>query len=161
MMFEAITVGDVHDFGAHTFSVDEIKRFAALYDPQRFHIDEEAAAESLLGGLCASGWHTAAVMMGLQARYFGRVMEQAASSGQPTAPLGPSPGFDDLKWMKPVFPGDTVTFKGQVTAARPSESRQGWGIVSVETTGTNQNDEAVFSYVGHVFVARAVADSPS
>jgi acyl dehydratase len=155
MIYEEIAIGATHDFGAHTFTSDEIKRFATLYDPQYFHIDEAAAASSMLGGLCASGWHTAAVMMGLVSRYFSREIERAAAAGRDLPPLGPSPGFDDLKWPKPVYPGDTVSFVGRVTAKRVSQSRPGWGIVSIETSGTNQNGEAVFSYTGHIFAKRS------
>ncbi len=154
MIYEDIIVGSTHDFGAHTFTRDEIKRFATLYDPQRFHTDEEAAAESLFGGLCASGWHTASVMIALLSRYLHREIEQARSGGRPTAALGPSPGFDDLKWIRPVFPDDTITFVGEVTAKRASGSRPQWGLVSIETKGTNQKGEPVFSFTGHVFVAR-------
>ncbi|WP_421726571.1 MaoC family dehydratase [Bauldia sp.] len=153
MIYEAITVGDTHDFGTKTFTAEDIKRFATLYDPQPFHVDEAAGAASLLGGLCASGWHTAAAMMALQARYLARLAERLAPGQPPT--LGPSPGFDNLKWIKPVYPDDTITFSGLVVAKRISESRPAWGIVSVETTGTNQSGEPVFSYTGHVFVARA------
>lgn len=155
MIYEELAIGGSHDFGAHTFTAEEIKRFATLYDPQYFHVDEEAAAASLLGGLCASGWHTASVMMGLFSRYFGREIERAAARGHDVPPLGPSPGFDDLKWPKPVYPGDTVTFVGRVADKRESRSRPGWGIVSIETSGTNQNGDAVFSYTGHVFVKRS------
>jgi acyl dehydratase len=154
MIYEDIIVGTTHDFGAHTFSRDEIKRFATLYDPQHFHTDEEAAANSMLGGLCASGWHTAAVMMSLCSRYFHREIERAARTGRPTAPLGPSPGFDDLKWIKPVHPGDTIAFVGEIAAKRESRSRPDWGIVSIATSGANQKGEPVFSYTQHVFVRR-------
>ena len=157
MTFEDFVVGSTHDFGAHTFGRDEIVRFATLYDPQHFHVDEEAAGASLLGGLCASGWHTASVMMGLFSRYFAREIERARATGRQTLPLGPSPGFDDLKWMKPVFPGDRIAFTGTVKAKRESRSRPRWGIVSIETVGVNQAGEPVFAYTGHVFVARGEA----
>lgn len=155
MIYEELIVGGSHDFGAHTFTRAEIKRFATLYDPQVFHTDEEAARTSLFGDLCASGWHTASVMMGLFSRYMAREAERAAASGRPAPPLGPSPGFDDLKWLKPVYPDDTLVFTGRVVAKRESQSRPGWGIVSIETTGTNQRSEPVFRYTGHVFVAMA------
>jgi len=155
MIYEEIVVGSTHELGAHTFTRDEIKRFATLYDPQRFHVDEEAAEASLLGGLCASGWHTAAVMMSLFSRHFAREIERAAASGRPSPPLGPSPGFDDLRWLKPVYPDDTITFTGRIAAKRETGSRPGWGIVSIETLGTNQAGEPVFTHTGHVFVAKA------
>ena len=155
MIYEDITVGSRHDFGVYTFTGEDIKRFASLYDPQAFHLDEELARESAMGALCASGWHTAAVMMSLVSRYFQRERDRAAANGRPAPPLGPSPGFDDLKWLRPVFVDDTIAFSGEVLAKRSSESRPSWGIVSIKTTGINQSDEPVFSYVGHVFVALA------
>ena len=151
--FEAIAVDDSYDFGAHVFGAEEIKRFASLYDPQRFHMDEEAAAKSLLGGLCASGWHTTAVMMKLMVRYFTAAAEAATARGEPAPALGPSPGFDDLKWLKPVYAGDEIRYAGRIVAKRETESRPGWGIISMEVTGTNQKGEPVFAYTGHVFVA--------
>ncbi|MCB1489394.1 MAG: MaoC family dehydratase [Bauldia sp.] len=154
MIYEDIVVGSAHDFGAHTFTKDEIKRFATLYDPQYFHTDEEAAAASMLGGLCASGWHTGSVMISLLSRYFHREIERAKREGRPSAAFGPSPGFDDLKWIRPVFPDDTIRFAGKIVAKRESQSRPQWGLVSIEATGTNQKDEPVFSFVGHVFVPR-------
>ena len=157
MIYEDIIVGSAHDFGAHTFARDEIKRFATLYDPQYFHTDEDAATASILGGLCASGWHTASVMIGLLSRYFHREIERARIEGRPSAPLGPSPGFDDLKWIRPVFPDDTIRFTGKIVGKRESRSRPEWGLVSIETSGTNQKGEAVFSFTGHVFVARGIA----
>ena len=116
--------------------------------------DEEAAAASMLGGLCASGWHTGSVMISLLSRYFHREIERAKREGRPSAAFGPSPGFDDLKWIRPVFPDDTIRFAGKIVAKRESQSRPQWGLVSIEATGTNQKDEPVFSFVGHVFVPR-------
>ncbi len=151
--FETIAVGDSYDFGAYLFTAEEIKRFAALYDPQPFHLDEVAASKSLLGGLCASGWHTTAVMMKMMVRHFTADAEAAAARGETAPALGPSPGFDNLKWLKPVYAGDQIRYAGRVAEKRPSESRPGWGLVSLDVTGANQKGEPVFSYRGHVFVA--------
>ncbi len=154
MIYEDFEVGARHALGAHRFTDDEIRRFALAYDPQPFHIDEEAARASLFGAICASGWHTASVMMGLMARYFARLDEQARNAGRPVAALGPSPGFDDLKWLRAVYPGDTITFTSRIAAKRPSASKPGWGLVSIETTGVNQAGERVFVVTGHVFALR-------
>jgi len=154
MIYEDFTVGSSHPFGTHHFTAEEIRRFALAYDPQPFHLDEAAAKESPFGAVCASGWHTASVMMSLLSRYFAREDERARSAGRPVAALGPSPGFDDLKWLRAVYPGDTIAFTGRVVAKRPSESKPGWGLVTVETTGINQKDERVFVVTGHVFAAR-------
>lgn len=158
MIFEEIAVGDVRDFGSHRFTAEEIKRFAAAYDPQSFHMDEELAKESLFGGLCASGWHTASVMMRQLVDTFRRDAERAVAEGRPAPRPGVSPGFDDLQWLKPVFAGDTIAFAGKVVARRESRSRPNWGIVSTETTGTNQKGDPVFRITTHVFVARGSRD---
>lgn len=154
MIYEDFVVGSSHAIGSHHFTAEEIRRFAHAYDPQPFHIDAEAAKESLFGGLCASGWHTASVMMGLMSRYFARLDEQARTAGRPAAALGPSPGFDDLRWLRAVYPGDTITYTCRIAAKRPSASRPGWGLVSIETTGINQAGERVFLVTGQVFAAR-------
>ncbi len=159
MTYEEIIVGSVHPFGAHRFTAEEIRRFALAYDPQAFHLDEAAAKASPFGAICASGWHTASVMMSLFSRYFIREAERTSIAGRPPAGLGPSPGFDDLKWLRAVYPGDTVSFAGRVVGKRKSASKPAWGIVSVETTGTNQKGEPVFVVTGHVFVTRRGKDA--
>lgn len=151
--FDRIVLGGPRELGSHHFTPDEITRFAAAYDPQPFHLDEEAGAQSLFGGLCASGWHTAAVMMRAFVEFVGREAEQAKRRGEPQLRYGVSPGFEDLKWLKPVYPGDTITFTGEVVAKRRSKSRPGWGILTVATRGTNQKDEPVFAVTSHLFVA--------
>jgi acyl dehydratase len=157
VIYEDFTVDSSHAFGAHHFTAEEIRRFALAYDPQTFHLDEAAAKESPFGALCASGWHTASVMMSLFSRHFAREDERTRAAGRAAAPLGPSPGFDDLKWLRAVYPGDTVTFTGRIVAKRHSESKPGWGLVTIETTGINQKGERVFVITGHVFAARASA----
>src|ERR1043166_6088364 len=105
--FDDISVGDCMPLGSHTFTAEDIKTFAAQYDPQTFHMDEAAAAKSHFGALCASGWHTIAVWMRLRVQYGQREDAERAARGEVIARLGPSPGFRDLKWMKPVYAGDT------------------------------------------------------
>ncbi len=144
--FDAVTVGDTVDFGSYEFTAERIKRFAREWDPQTFHIDEAAAEKSPFGALCASGWHTASVMMRLQVDHFARSREHGLS-------FGPSPGFDDLRWPRPVYADDVVSYSGRVVAKRRSRSRPGLGIVTTEFTGANQNGEPVFSMTAHVFVA--------
>jgi acyl dehydratase len=151
--FDRLTVGDVHHYGAHTFTAEEIKRFAGAYDPQAFHLDEAEAARSQFGKLAASGWHTTAVMMKLRVAYLAREAEKAAARGEPVLRFGPSPGFDNLKWIRPVHAGDTLTFTDEVTAKRKSQSRPGWGIVTMATKAVNQRGETAFSMTGHVFAA--------
>jgi len=151
--YEQIEVDAVFDLGGHHFSAEEIKRFAAAYDPQRFHTSEEEAAKTHFGALCASGWHTAAVMMRLLTRHFATEVEKAADRGETAPHLGPSPGVDKLKWLKPVYAGDDIAFSGRIVAKRLSRSRPGWGLVSIESVGVNPKGEPVFSCIGHVFVA--------
>jgi len=112
--FEDIRVGEITNLGRHTFTADDIKAFAARFDPQPFHLDEAAAARSHFSRLCASGWHTACVWMRLTVNYRRREGEELRSRGEQAAQLGPSPGFRDLKWPKPVYP------------ATPSRMRPRW-----------------------------------
>lgn len=152
--FDDIPVGERHRIGSHTFSADDIKRFAGAFDPQPFHTDETEAAKSHFGKLCASGWHTLAVWMKLNVREMQRVTRDLELAGVPVARLGPSPGFDELKWLKPVYAGDTIRFETEITAKKPSRSRPQWGLVSMRNIGRNQDGEDVISFIGHVFVER-------
>jgi acyl dehydratase len=152
--FDRIALGEPRELGSHHFGADEIKRFAVAYDPQPFHTDEEAAVHSLFGGLCASGWHTGAVMMRTFVDFIGREAEQATRRGEPPLRYGVSPGFDDLKWLKPVYAGDTISYASEVAEKRASNSRRGWGLVFARNTGTNQKGELVLSFIGSGFVER-------
>ena len=98
--FDDINVGDRMELGTHTFTAEDIKTFAAQYDPQAFHMDEAAAAKSHFGALCASGWHTIAVWMRLRVLYGRREDAERAARGEVIAKLGPSPGFRELKWLQ-------------------------------------------------------------
>jgi acyl dehydratase len=152
--FEDIRVGEKNELGRHTFTAEDIKAFAARFDPQPFHLDEAAAARSHFGRLCASGWHTACVWMRLMIDYRRREDEQRRARGETVAQLGPSPGFRDLEWLKPVHVGDTISYATEVVEMRPLESRPGWGMIVVRNTGVNQRGEAVISFVSSAFVER-------
>lgn len=152
--FEDISVGDQAEIGRHTFTAEEIKAFAARFDPQPFHLDEAAAARSLFGRLCASGWHTACLWMRLAVEYRAREDAKRRARGEPVAALGVSPGFHDLRWPNPVYAGDTVIYSTEVVALRPSASRPEWGIMTARNTGTNQRGEPVLSFISSVFVER-------
>jgi acyl dehydratase len=149
-----VHIGDVRELGAYTFAADDIIRFAQRFDPQPFHVDAEAARQSHFGGLIASGWHTAAAWMKLMVRDIGRASAAALARGERPARLGPSPGFRDLKWLKPVYAGDTITYRATVLDKRLSASRPGWGLLFHHNTGVNQNGEEVFSFRGAVFWER-------
>jgi acyl dehydratase len=158
--FEEFVVGERRAIGSHTFTAEEIKRFASAFDPQIFHLDEEAAAKSHFGGLCASGWHTLAAWMRLNVRAMQRQVREMQAAGRPLAKLGPSPGFDELKWLKPVYAGDTITYESEVAAIKPSRSRPEWGLVSMRTVGRNQAGEEAIAFTAHVFVERREKAAP-
>jgi len=149
--FDDIAIGDVTEFGSHTFTAEAIKRFARTYDPQPFHIDEAAAAASLFGALTASGWHTMAVMMKLIAAA-GGPLPAGAADGADCARLGPSPGFDDLRWLRPVFAGGTLTYRATVTGKRESRSRPGWGVVSSRFEAHEATGEKAMDVIVHDLV---------
>jgi acyl dehydratase len=152
--FEDMEIGHRREVGSYTFTADAIKRFAAQFDPQRFHLDEEEGRKSLFGGLAASGWHVGSACMSLLVADGQRAAKEAAARGDEVALWGPSPGFRDLRWIRPVLAGDTVSFASEVLDRRVSESRPGWGILQVRTTGTNQRGEEVYSITATAFVPR-------
>ena len=152
--FEELEIGSRHELGSFVFTAEEIIAFARSFDPQPFHMDEAAARESLFGALAASGWHTAAVWMATMVSH--RKRQLAATAGRP-ARLGPSPGFKNLRWSKPVLAGDRVTYFSEVIDKRESASRPQWGLFFHRNTGINQRGEEVFSFEGCVFVERQPA----
>jgi acyl dehydratase len=152
--FEDLQIGCSIALGSHTFSREEIVDFARKYDPQPFHLDETAARQSLFGGLCASGWHTAAVWLRHLVDHRRREAELIRFRGERPARYGPSPGFENLRWLKPVFVGDTLTFTTRVREKVDSRSRPELGLVLFENEAINQNGELVFSVVSKVFVER-------
>jgi acyl dehydratase len=152
--FEDIRVGDRDEVGRHTFTAEEIKSFALRFDPQPFHVDEAAAERSHFGALCASGWHTAAVWMRLMVDHRRRTIEEARARGEPVAALGPALGFRDLKWLKPVYVGDTIAYRSEVVETRVSNSRPGSGLLTIRSTGANQNGDMVISFVSTTLVER-------
>ncbi len=152
--FEDIEIGAQREFGSFTFTADDIKKFATQFDPQRFHLDEEEGRKSLFGGLAASGWHVAAVCMKLLVADGKRLTAEAVARGEKVAVWGPSPGFRELRWIKPVLAGDTISFSNQVETKRTSEKRPEWGILQARNTGINQRGEVVFSFLATAFVPR-------
>jgi len=152
--FEDIEIGQRRELGSFTFMAEDIKRFARQFDPQRFHLDEEEGRKSLFGGLAASGWHVGSVCMKLIIADNQRLAELARSRGETIAVGGPSPGFRDLRWLKPVLAGDTIRFASEIESLRTSASRPEWGILQVRNTGINQRDELVFSVLSSAFVPR-------
>jgi acyl dehydratase len=155
--FDDLEVGVRRELGKHTFTAEEIKRFATIYDPQPFHIDEEAAKHSHFGKLCASGWHTAAVCMRMIVDANKRLATEMTDRGEKTAKVGPSPGFTNLQWLKPIYVGDTITFISELIEKRPLQSRPGWGMIRNRVFGINQNGVEVYQFEGIAFIERRSA----
>ena len=136
--FEDLTPGRVLDLGKVEVDRDEMVAFATRFDPQPFHLDEEAGRNSVLGGLCASGWYTASLFM---RAYVDHVLSDSTSQG--------SPGGNELAWLAPVFPGDILHFQLEVIGARRSQSRPNLGLVEITGTADRGEDRVLrFSFVG-------------
>ena len=145
--WEDLPVGTTLEIGSVTVDRDEVIAFATKYDPQPFHLDDEAAAQSMFGKLAASGWHTCAMAMGLMVRNF---LHQSASLG--------SPGLEQLKWLKPVYPGDTLTLRQRIVESRPMKSRPDVGLTRTLWEMFNQHGEQVLLMDGYgMFRRRAPA----
>jgi acyl dehydratase len=157
--FEDMEIGVPRDFGSFTFTAEAIKKFAAQFDPQAFHLDEEAGRKSLFGGLAASGWHVGSVCMKLTVADAQLQMKEAAARGEEVAVWGPSPGFRELRWIRPVLAGDTISFSSVVETKRISEKRPQWGVLQARTSGVNQRGEQVYSLLATAFVPRRNAGS--
>jgi len=129
---EDLEVGRDYPLGSRRVTAEDIVGFASVYDPQPFHLDDAAARDTILGGLAASGWHTAGVMMRL---YVDGLLARTASMG--------SPGIEALRWRRPVRPGDTLTGTVRIRDKRVSRSRPGMGILAVTVSLDNQQAETV------------------
>jgi len=151
--FEEIVVGEERRLGAHTFTKEAIIAFARRYDPQRFHVDEEAAKDSIFGGLCASGWHTAAAAMRAIVDHRTKSLAERTARGEALPPLGVSPGVEKLRWPTPVRPGDVITFSSRVTDKRETK-RPEWGLVFMRTIGINQAGQEAISMENRAFIGR-------
>ena len=154
--FEDRQLGELTDMGTHTFGKDEIIAFAREFDPQPFHLDEEAAKSSLFGALCASGWHTAAYCIrgNILSRLNGNEQARAQGQGDRIAAYGPSPGFRDLAWYKPVFVGDTLEYRGRFTKKVDLKSRPDRGIIATDIQARNQKGEIVFAVTTQILAER-------
>ena len=147
LYFEDIVPGTKSAFGRYQVTRDEVIEFATKYDPQPFHLSDEEAAKTHFGRLAASGWHTAAMMM--------RMLVDNMSDIQ-QAGLG-SPGIDELRWLKPVFPGDVLRIESEILDKRPSRSRADMGSFRSRSTIFNQDDVAVMTVVSIGLVRRSPA----
>ena len=138
--FEDVEVGEEREFGSYDVTAEEIVEFAEKYDPQPFHVDPEAAEESIYGGLIASGWHTASMCMRMLVDGF---FSDLAAVG--------SPGVDELRWRAPVRPGDTLSVRTEV--AKKEATRPESGMVDIDTAVSNE-EETVMTMSARVIVAR-------
>jgi acyl dehydratase len=138
---EDFAVGQTFGSGRLRIDKEKIKAFAAEFDPQPFHLDEDAARDTIFRGLAASGWHTAAVTMRLLVE----------SEIEPAGGIVGA-GFDEFRWPRPVRPGDELHIESEVLEVRPSRSRSNQGLIKVRTTTLNQNDEAVQVQIANLVV---------
>lgn len=152
--FEDLEIGHASDLGSHTFGRDEIIDFARKFDPQAFHLSDEGAAGTLFAGLCASGWHTAAIWLRLLVDHRRRIADQMRFRGMKPAQYGPSPGFEAVRWMRPVYPGNSIRFQSTVADLTPSKSRPTVGLLTTANTGHNEHGEQVFAIRAKIFVER-------
>jgi len=153
--FEDFRVGEQTRLGEFTFDAEAIITFAREFDPQPFHIDEEGGRKSHFGGLCASGWHTCAVFMKVLTGYQSDVRERTElAEGERWPVPGPGLGFRDLRWTRPVYAGDTITFSRRVLEKIEMKSRPTWGLLINRNEGVNQHGERVISFIHELFIER-------
>ncbi|ODP36891.1 MaoC family dehydratase [Sphingomonas turrisvirgatae] len=142
--FEDLAVGQKARFGSYAVTREEVLAFATKYDPQPFHLSDEAAAQTHFRRLAASGWHTCAMTMAM-------VVEDMKANA--TASLGAA-GIDELRWLKPVFPGDTLHCETEIIEVKPSERRPERGSFLNRMTVINQHDEPVMTFIARGMIAR-------
>ena len=144
--FEDFQVGQVHELGSHEVTREEILAFAQQYDPQPFHLDEEAGRRSIFGGIIASGWQTAAICHRLLVE---SLLKDSSSMG--------SPGVDELRWLRPVRPGDTISARIEVLEVTPSRSKPDRGSIKTRLEARNQKGEVVMTELATVLFRRRPA----
>jgi acyl dehydratase len=142
--WEDVEVGVERTYGSTEVTRQEVLEFARRYDPQPFHLSNEEAAKTHFGRIAASGWHSCAMVMGVIARFV--MSENQAGLG--------SPGVDELRWLKPVYPGDTLTVRGTVIEKTPSRSKPEIGSFRTHTVVTNQDDAPVMRFTSIVLMRR-------
>ena len=145
--FEDLTVGDRASFGSYEVTREEVLGFAEKYDPQPFHLSDEAAARTHFGRMSASGWHTCAMTMAMFVEHM---------KANPSASLGAA-GIDELRWIKPVYPGDTLRCENELLEKKASEKRPEMGSTRARMTVYNQYDEPVMSFIARGLIARRPA----
>lgn len=149
---EYFGIGVTTTLGSHKFEPEAIKTFARKYDPQPFHIDEAAAERSVFGRLCASGWHTAATWMKYNFAATAEAEGKSWTGPGPEPVFGPSPGFKNLKWLKPVYAGETITFTRTSLSHRPIASRPGWRLLTGRAEAFDSTGDKVLEFETAVLV---------
>lgn len=152
--FDEAEIGQRRQLGNHRFTREEIVAFAQKYDPQPFHLDEAAASRTHFGALVASGWQTAATWMKLFVADVERDTAARMARGAPVPEFGPSPGFKNLRWLKPVYAGDTISYATELKEKIVSKSKPDWGLIIAYNSGTNQHGDLVFDFESTVFIRR-------
>ena len=147
--WEDLQPGSVRELGTTSVNAEEIKEFAGRYDPQPFHLDEEAGRRSMFGGLCASGWQTCALAMRLTVD---NMLKNSSSRG--------SPGLESLKWLKPVYPGDQLALRHTILEARTLRKRPDTGLVRSRWELFNQDGDKVLEMDGYGFFGRRHPATP-
>ena len=138
------------ELGTIHFSAESIIRYATKFDPQPFHLVADAAKNSVFEGLCASGWQTSASWMKCFLAYWSKEVRRLTSEGIEPPRLGPSPGFRNLKWLRPVYAGDDVTYFATMIASRPLASRPGILLNTTLNEGVNQHGKTVVTFESNV-----------
>jgi acyl dehydratase len=147
--FEDLEVGAKERFGSYEVSREEVLDFAAKYDPQPFHLDDEAASHSIFGKIAASGWHTCGMMMNMLVRHWQEIgLDQASLGGA---------GMDELRWTRPVYPGDVLHCTAELLEKTPSRSKADRGMTRTRLVVFNHNDEPVMSVVAIGMIRRRPA----
>lgn len=149
IFFEDLEIGVERHFGSYEVTREEVIEFASKYDPQPFHLSDEAAAKTYFGKIAASGWHTCAMTMAVMVRHMAE---------HPQAGLG-SPGVDELRWLKPVYPGDTLHVRTKVIEKTPSRSKPDIGSFRSQVTVTNQDEVPVLTFTSIVLIRRRPAEA--
>lgn len=145
-MLDLYPAGTRLELGSVTFTAEDIVRFAEKFDPQPFHVDAEAAKNYVFGALCASGWHTCANWMKSFIGFITREIKRLNAEGIAPPKLGPSPGFAELQWLKPVYAGDTITFFMTPIDSRTVQGRNRYILNSALSEGVNQHGETVLRF---------------
>jgi acyl dehydratase len=153
LFFEDLQIGAESELGSHLFTKEAIIAFAILYDPQPFHLSDEAAKASIYGSLIASGWHTASVCMRLIVEQRKRQRADIEARGETFPKIGVSPGVRDLRWPLAVRPGDRIIYSARIESLTETKRPQ-WGLATSRTMGVNQKGVEVFSMVGGVLWER-------